>query len=496
MSNGKGYGINNYGTSPLGTEEEGQQPSPNQEDLGYGRYGYGVSNYGTSQPSSSHLSVEINNEIALSDSVETEGGRQTTQYVDVSDTVALTDAVSELDILLRVASAVAIDRYSVLVTFSNAINPAYLPFETISNYNFSPALLIGSVQVAGSNQVLIQTITPQLNVGYTVTVTSAESLTGDPLGPHNSANFSGFSITTQFIAGALSSTKIGIRFSEEVLVNANLVDVVNYSVIATTGGASIPVTAVVLGEPPVQHLTLMLGSPLIPKAYYAIVVNSSIVSIFGSPVQPTTQVIMWEALKAFVEIPIEDFSGEVSGGILGTPEGQVFFSPALEAQVSSVSTLEIEEVSVCTRAYDEYHIPDTPDPEVLFTYGPGQTESFLGQMVLFAPADRLGLASITLRDHHAEDVLPEVYVPGTATYESPISDFGTGFLVETIDITRGAFLNDVRWKTFPNTDALVFRTLDNATPVGPGPTTQVQLSTVLEVRLTDTIVALDSPSLS
>jgi hypothetical protein len=56
---------------------------------------------------------------------------------------------------------------------------------------------------------------------------------------------------------------------------------------------------------------------------------------------------------------------------------------------------------------------------------------------------------------------------------APVDGAPEGLLVEPIDITRAAFLNDARWRLFPGAGGSlgVFRTADNATPIGAGPTT-------------------------
>ncbi len=84
---------------------------------------------------------------------------------------------------------------------------------------------------------------------------------------------------------------------------------------------------------------------------------------------------------------------------------------------------------------------------------------------LAATAERLGQARIIVHDLR-EDTLPTaVDGPADAT------------LVETIDITTGGFLNDVRWETFPNATATLgaFTTANNLAPIGPGPTTNINL---------------------
>lgn len=271
-----------------------------------------------------------------------------------------------------------------------------------------------------------------------------------------------------FIVGAQSPTKVEVVFSVAMSIDSNFTNPARYLIRATEGGATISVTSVeVSGPAPLRRATLHLGSALESKEYYSLVVASSIVSLTGDPSDPDIYIFQWSDMTtpvfvAPLEIPIRDFSGEVRGGLLGNPDGQVFFTPAYET-VSGDSTIELESVSVCTRAYDEYHIPDPPDPAPLLTWRPGITTVIGAGSVLWAPADRLGLPSINL-----------AFQPGD--FFQPANDFAIeAELVEPIDITKAGFLNDPRWKTFPATGATVFRTASNLTFIGPGPTTPVTL---------------------
>lgn len=271
-----------------------------------------------------------------------------------------------------------------------------------------------------------------------------------------------------FLVGAQSPTKVEVVFSVAMSIDSNFVNPARYTLRATEAGTVIPITSVtVSGTAPLRRATLRLGTPLESKEYYSLVVADSILSLTGDPSDPDIYIFQWSDMTtpvfvAPLEIPIRDFSGEVTGGLLGNPDGQVFFTPAYET-VGGDSTIELESVSVCTRAYDEYHIPDPPDPAPLLTWRPGITTVIGAGSVLWAPADRLGLPSINLT------LLPEDVF-------QPANDFAVeAELVEPIDITKAGFLNDARWKTFPATGATVFRTASNLTFIGPGPTTPVTL---------------------
>lgn len=276
--------------------------------------------------------------------------------------------------------------------------------------------------------------------------------------------FVGTILIPSVIAGAASPTKVEVVFSVAMTINAAFTVPSNYAITEVEGGISIPVLSVeVTGTTPLRRATLELGTPLSSKDYYAIVINPNIISITGHSTTPDTYIFQWADMTrptvgVPLEIPIRDFSGEVSGGILGNPDGLVFFTPAYETVVDT-STIEVEDVSVCTKAFDEYHLPNPPDPIPLATFG-GAVPSLIGpSSVLWAPAHRLGQARLDLELDRSDFF--EAAFDGPAYAE----------LVETIDITRASFLNDVRWKTFPGTGATVFSTADNLTSIGPGPTT-------------------------
>jgi hypothetical protein len=161
-------------------------------------------------------------------------------------------------------------------------------------------------------------------------------------------------------------------------------------------------------------------------------------------------------------IPIEDFSGEASGGLLGQPLGQVFFSPAFDVATAD-SIIQVDEVSVCTQAYDVYTIPSLPDPNPLSIYSPGQPYSTtLNADVLWATAERLGLARFNLVDNQTE------------TMPSPTDGPADATLQETFDQSKVALLNVEDWVLYDGVGTS-FICADNTVPVGPGATTNINL---------------------
>jgi len=314
----------------------------------------------------------------------------------------------------------------------------------------------------------------QMDPLYTLTVVQAESLTGDPLDPaHRTAIFAGFGAAPTFFAAAQSRTKVQLVFSAEMEQNVEFLTPASYTV-TDLNLNPIPVTsATAYGPTPVQRLTLELDSEMNPGGYYVVtIVNPNVKTTSGLNLVPTYDMFQWGEMQALyrrtpLNIPISNFSGEVSGGLLGQPLGQVFFSPALETAIAD-SSIQIDSVSCCTRAYDVYTIPSLPDPYPLMTFGPGQTYSSVlsnSNSVLWAPADRLGLAHVNLVDLR-EDTLPTA-VDGPAD----------AILQETFDQTRVSLLNVVDWVIpgGPLPQGIPFMTADNLTPIPPGTTTNISL---------------------
>jgi hypothetical protein len=273
-----------------------------------------------------------------------------------------------------------------------------------------------------------------------------------------------------FFVGAQSPTKVEVVFSVAMSIDSNFLNPANYTITWAEGSVQIPVVSVEPSGPgPVQRATLEIGVPLNSKQYYFLTVSQLVISLTGDYSRPGYALFQWKDQTAPIflaplEIPIRDFSGEVKGGLLGQPDGLIFFSPALE-DVAATSTIELEQISACTRAYDSYEMPNPPDPAPLFTWGPGNASVIGPTSVLWAPHDRLGLPKMGLRYDVHEDPLESAYDLNL-----------NAVLVETIDITKGGgFMNDSRWKTFPGTGATVFMTAANQTSIGPGPTTPVHL---------------------
>lgn len=415
------------------------------------------------------------------------GSEEFTFDVSVQDSISMGLDSLTYAIPLRVDQAVALSQHSVRVTFSNTLDPLYAPHSSPANYTIPGLTVMSVVSVEGAEVVLNTTLQIPDNL-YTVTAAQGLSLNGDTLGPDNTANFFGYVSVTTFLAGAESAIKVELVFTNAMLVNGDYTNPANY-VIQSVTGTPIPVlSATPSGTSPIRRVTLNLGAALRSKDYYSVVLDPLIVDAIGNAVNPDTYIFQWVDKSATssrpLEIPISNFSGEIVGGLLGEPDGLVFFSPALAA-VAATSTLQVEEIDVCTKAYDEYHFPDPPDPEPLLTFRLGVRTVIGASSVLWAPADRLGLARMDSSMLQVDEVYPPIYNFVSGMLESPISDTpALAVLEEPIDITKAGFLNDVRWKTFPAGGATNFITANNLAPIGPGPSTSSKLSRMprLDVR--------------
>jgi hypothetical protein len=126
--------------------------------------------------------------------------------------------------------------------------------------------------------------------------------------------------------------------------------------------------------------------------WYETMLSPDIVALNGQQPSPPSVDFQWVQPVQNVTIPISEFSGEVQGGLFGDPEGLVFFSPALNYPAAS-SVIQVEDVSVCTTAYDQYTFPpQTPDPNPFFVWSPSGPQTTLGEhgIVLFGGFPSMG----------------------------------------------------------------------------------------------------------
>lgn len=390
--------------------------------------------------------------------------------VSIVETVPVSES---LEVLLpfEVTSAISLTPYLVEVYFNRNVDYGFAPVLTPSNYSTVPSLTISSVLFGGTSKSVRLVTSLQTDPLYVLTVDQAESSTGDPLDPaHKTAIFAGFGTAPTFFASAQSRTKVQLTFSEEMEQNVAFSNPASYQLTDLNFNPITITSATIYGPSPVQRLILELGSEMDPGGYYVLfIVSPAVKTASGLNPDPNYDMFQWGEMQAPyrvgpMSINIDRFSGEVSGGLLGQPLGQIFFSPALEAAIAD-SSIQIDSVSCCTRAYDVYTMPPLPDPYPLMTFGPEQTySSVLGGTgnVLWAPADRLGLATLTLSDFQEETMPQAVDGPADA------------ILQETLDPSRVSLLNVDDWVLFDGVGT-PFATADNLTPIPAGATTNINL---------------------
>lgn len=394
-------------------------------------------------------------------------GSSGVEPVTADEVLTLTESVS-VSVALRLTGAVALTPFLVEATFSQALDPSFPAHLLHSNYSIPSLLVTNVVYGPAPNSIWVIT-TEQIIAPYVLTVTTARSTFGDLLQPPSqTASFTGFPVAPRFLATAQSDRKVVLLFATAMQQDAAFVNPSNYT-IRDFNGTAVPVTSVTPEGPlPIMRAVLSLGSSLAKGGYYVADVDPSVHTSGGLSIAPRTDIFQWASMEAPIftgpiVIPITDFSGEVTTGLLGQPAGQLFFSPALNVSAAN-SIIQVDEVSLCTRAYDVYEFPQLIDPSPLFTFGSGGPGGVLGAAnVLWSSAERQGIARIELTDHPADTLPDPTDGPADAT------------LVEPIDITRAAFLNDSRWVLYPPGLATTFITADNLTPIGPGPTTNINL---------------------
>jgi len=366
--------------------------------------------------------------------------------------------------LLQVEGATSLSLTSVSVAFTDLLDFTFLPALVPGNYSISPPLTILGVVPQSAKSVILLTTT-QANISYTVTVQAAKSLSLNFLDlTHNQATFTGSLQSPTFFGVATGPTRVRAVFAQPMLLDVNLTNPANYTV-QDIDGTNLPVLSATSEQAtnPTSVL-LTLGVALTTQTFYDLTLAASIQTNGGQSVEPPTSVFQWVSSLGQVSIPEGAFSGEVLNGLFGIHNGLVFFSPALVNSAAN-SIIQVDEVDVCTKAYDEYHFPQPVDPPPFFTHGGGlypTPPSFLNSpSVLWVDFPLLFEAKLEL-GFHPNDIMPQA-VDGavSVTFQEPWTP------------SRVALLNNTAWYLFNNTGLTVpptFITADNLTPIPPGPT--------------------------
>ena len=145
--------------------------------------------------------------------------------------------------------------------------------------------------------------------------------------------------------------------------------------------------------------------------------------------------------------------------LFGRPDGLVFFTPSLTNVANS--TIQVDDVKACTKAYDSYAFPPQEDAKTgLFTYASTAPLSKIGTDVLLG-GSRTRTGGVTFNLHNTEEDDVE-----------PVVDLDASFLLtQTTDPERASLLNNPGWATFTPgivPPKYVFKTLDNSSPL-PAP---------------------------
>lgn len=364
--------------------------------------------------------------------------------------------------VLAVMSALALTPHALKVVFSAALDYVFPPLLDPSNYVI-PGLTVTGVQPGGSDFVLVQTST-QSYQSYTVTVVQALGLAGEVLSPIlNAAVFTGQPEAPGAKVVATRSTRVRVVFTEAMLSNAALTNPASYSLVSVTGSSVTVLSVQPEQGSDVLSVVLLLGSALQSSQGYTLTLSASLVTLaLGLEVYPKTHAVKWIEHKLTLTLQASYFSGETTAGLLGEHGGLVFFSPALEA-AAGASLIKVDDVSVCTTAYDTYKIPELKDPIPLRFWGNSRTTTRIGSAVFWS-ATRLSDVHFDFTITH-EDAAPLA-----------VDGFCEAVLEQTTDPDWVSRFNSPGWRIGAISSSRVFRFAKlDAGPIPPGPTTVITI---------------------
>lgn len=354
----------------------------------------------------------------------------------------------------RVLSASGQGQSLVEVVFSEPLDPAFSALASPSNYTIAGLTVLA---VSRSYDRVLLTTSAQADQTYTVAVASARSLDGRPLVPWGrTADFTGILNPVGVRAVPTAPARLRLVFDEAMSPGDALTNPASYHLV-TVAGQTVPVAQVLPeqgGNP--RSVVLVLGAAMVSGQQFVVTLSSGLHTPSGRGVFPLTLPFTWVAGAASTQVPLDQFTGEVTGGLLGQHAGLVFFSPALLAPVAA-SVIQVEDVSVCTKAYDTYTVPKPLDPPVLFL-----NQVPVAGAVLWAK-NALSEAHLDLDATHPE-AMPEA-VDGRCV----------GTLVETLAASYVSYLNNPHW-TLNGQGGALFICTNNSGAIPAGPTTTVTLA--------------------
>jgi hypothetical protein len=277
-----------------------------------------------------------------------------------------------------IESAQALTSNLVRVRYRALFDQSFSGLLTPTTYFITPSVAVNAVLLESDQTVLLVTSTLNSETFYTVTLQSARGLFGQPLSPYfTQATFSGADESPTFYAVATGPTRVRAVFSDSMLHNAALTDPSKY-LLTDLNGQSVEVSSVTAEQiSTMLSVALHLTTPLADEGHYRLTITTDLPNVVTDTqhsLEPNHAIFQWVGNKRYTEVPLHNFSGEIQGGLFGEHGGLVFFSPALEASAAN-SRIQVQEVDVCTRAYDEYgpSLSDTPPiaPPVFCTHGAG-----------------------------------------------------------------------------------------------------------------------------
>jgi len=352
----------------------------------------------------------------------------------------------------RLLSAESLNSYTVVLQFNAPLNLSYAPNYLPVNYVI-PGLTVSRVTQNPSNptSVILRT-SKQQYILYTVTVLDVQNIQADTPDPqHRFAEFTGYSLTARFNARALAANRIRLFFYQPMLAD-NVLRHHNSYAVQNENGVYNPVLSATLEQPSnVTSVVLTLQNNLVSTEWYRVDVSGLIKTVGGLSVIPRSATFQWVSRPPSVQVGIDKFTGEARGGLFGNPMGQVFFSPALEEPLAN-SAIEVEEVAVCTTAYDSYTVPQPIDPFPLYTWKKHQPLRGLGAgVVLWGAFPRLMDAKFDLVSRYEDEAEPPS--DGAVSLSFSYSSYTT--------------LNSNRWTLHAPYNENPFQTASNLSPMGP-----------------------------
>lgn len=369
------------------------------------------------------------------------------------------------DDTFRVLTCESLNQHRLVVGFNQDINFSFPLVLESSNYTI-PGLVVTSVEPYGSTSVLIGT-SEQTYQSYLLTVGFAQSLLGLSLDPlHRTVGFTGIGPNPGFFAVALTETRVRLLFSEPLLETPDLTNPACYAVQGQDGSYNRVVAVTTEQLTGVRSLVLTLEDALTTTAWYQVRLSPVIHTATGLNLVPPSKTFQYIDTPASVSVSLDRFTGEVRGGLWGTPAGLVFFGPAVDAPLAN-SVIEVDHVSVCTVAYDTYSAPTFDDPSALYTWQPGVPNTTIGSsgVVLWGAFPRLSEARFGFAQK-VED-----------TYGGAETGPATATLTEVWDPTYVSLLDNPYWTLSWPSGGVEFKTANSLGPIPPGSVTTVTLET-------------------